>query len=166
MLTTEEILDIKEMINSFSFEDLIKIDLRAAVLLITENQYVLSYTKNYGLGYHRNRLYKIYKYIYGDENNFKNYNSLIKANIIFDEGHLIFYFYDLNNLNKNNYNYFINFYNDNKDILNSISKKCFLEISFFNKYNNEYINSDTFEDLINYFNTHTINNTNNKLKKR
>ena len=44
--------DVKETINNFSFEDLVKRNHIAAVIFFTDNQYVISYTENHGKGFH------------------------------------------------------------------------------------------------------------------
>ena len=68
MLSFEEYnFDLKEMIESFDFLEFIKPnnkkfkDYRAGILLITDNKYIISYSRDYGYGDHLPAFARLFK---------------------------------------------------------------------------------------------------------
>ena len=145
--------NITEMITSFSFEDLIKIGYRGAILIVTDSQYILSYTDNYGKGAHSIFINKILNNIFVNKEK-DNSRKVIKANMYSDNKHLAIYFYGFDNITYNHYKNFMQFYNDNKEILNYISDKYILEVGFYDKFEKKNINTNSFDEIINFLKAH------------
>lgn len=158
--------DIKEMINSFSFENLTKNDDSAAVLFFTDNQYITSFTEDYGNGLHFCTLARIYQDIHGGGEIPKNYNDLdsidviydnlknyFTANIYFVDNEITFYFNRLDNINKYNVNSFLKFYEDISYIFNKYN----ILVGFYDKYNIKVFNTNNFDEIIRYLKEHIDN---------
>ena len=109
-----------------------------AVLLITNKQYVLSYTEGYGQGVHYYTLYRIIKDLHGGgdmtlEESKKLHiliHNYIWARIIFENGSGYINFTDLNNLNAENYQVFCAFYDDYNETIKAICNKYDFVVRF------------------------------------
>ena len=154
--------DIKEMIRSFSFDDLIKRNYIGAVLFFTNKQYVISYTENHDKGYHDSALAHIYKDIHGGGKISKEeYNNIIdkiknymNAKMFFYKDKINVFFTGLDNLNTNNFNSFSTFYSSFNGIFKILGTKYDLNITFFDQDKNTYVSTNNLYILYNYLENH------------
>ena len=143
--------NITEMITSFNFKDLI--GYRGAILIVTDSQYILSYTDNYGKGAHNIYIDKVLNYIFVNKEKDSS-RKVIKSHMYTDNKHLYIYFYGFDNITYNQYKNFMQFYNDNEEILSYISNKYILKVGFYDKFENKYINTNSFDEIINFIKAH------------
>ena len=170
--TTEEIINlyntknidkynfnIKSEIDSFSFEDLVKRNRIAAILFFTDNQYVISYTENYGKGSHDITLTRIYKDIYGggkitSDKEYEEIKEKLKdyifAKITFFTNRIHIFFEGLDNLNNKNYNSFLTFYDNFNELFKVLSTKIDFKVSFFNSNKRTFMTTNSFDFLLEY----------------
>ena len=164
-MNKEHNFNINDLISNFTLDDFIgrgkKLGLynNSAVLLITNKQYILSWTKNFGMGFHYEALAQIYKYI--------NEGSLLKnsleefkferkvskcmhAKLFYLNGSGKMIFYGLESLNYKNYKMFLEFYNDYNKILERICNENDFEIAFKDKSTNKIIISKNLDKLLKY----------------
>lgn len=179
----EEDFNIKDLITCFSFDDFINkgkttgLYNNSAVLLITNKQYILSWTNNFGMGFHYPALAQIYKYI--NEGGFVR-NSIeelkleykvskyIHAKLFYlnNSGNMIFY--GLDSLNYKNYNVFLNFYNNYNDIIKKICEENNFKVAFKDKNINKFVSSKSLDKLLKYLQENldynkVINNDNEQI---
>ena len=175
--------NIKELINCFNLNNFINRGKKAglynnsAVLLLTNKQYILSWTNNFGMGFHYPTLAQIYKYI-TDGGIIKNSIEELKLERIVSKcmhaklfyinnsGKMIFY--GLDSLNYKNYNIFLNFYNDYNNIITKICEENDFEIAFKDKNINKFVSSKNLDKLLKYLQENldynkVINNNNEQI---
>lgn len=175
--------NIKELINCFNLNNFINRGKKAglynnsAVLLLTNKQYILSWTNNFGMGFHYPTLAQIYKYI-TDGGIIKNSIEELKLERIVSKymhaklfyinnsGKMIFY--GLDSLNYKNYNIFLNFYNDYNNIITKICEENDFEIAFKDKNINKFVSSKNLDKLLKYLQENldynkVINNDNEQI---
>lgn len=156
---------INDLINSFNLDDFIKKGKKmglynnSAVLLITNKQYILSWTNNFGMGFHYDTLAQIYKYIYDGEpikNSLEEFklerkvSKYMHAKLFYLNGCGKMIFFGLESLNYKNYKIFLNFYNDYNKILERICNENDFEIAFKDKTVNKMVSSKNLDKLLDY----------------
>ena len=159
--------DIIKMTNEFDFNTFIEKgksnNKNNAVLIITNKQYVTSYTDNYGEGYHSIALIRMLKEILGgglisnnkEANQYnKDYKNYIHARMSFENNSGSILFFGLENLNKENYNIFLKFYDDWNETLNHLCKNNKLYIGFMDEKSKSFISSDSLDKLLIYLKKH------------
>ena len=164
-MNKEHNFNINDLISNFTLDDFIgrgkKLGLynNSAVLLITNKQYILSWTNNFGMGFHYEILAQIYKYITEGspiKNSLEEFklerkvSKYMHAKLFYLNGSGKMVFYSLESLNYKNYKIFLNFYNDYNGILEKICNENDFEIAFKNKNNNKMISSKNLDKLLEY----------------
>ena len=168
MLSFEEYnFDLNEMIESFDFLDFIKHnnkrfkDYRAGILAITDNQYIISYSRDYGYGDHLPAFARLFKDLDGgglltkkkaEKIYLEGIKKYVIAKIYFgyennNEG--IILFDHLENFNKNNLKFFYEFYNDYNSTIESICNNSNFQVAYFDE-NNKIIASKDMNNLLLY----------------
>lgn len=163
--------DIIKMIDEFDFNTFIEKgknnNKNNAVLIITNKQYIASYTDNYGEGYHSIALIRMLKEILGgglisnnkEANQYnKDYKNYIHARMSFENNSGSILFFGLENLNKENYNIFLKFYDDWNETLNHLCKNNKLYIGFMDEKSKSFISSNNLDILHNYLERHLDKN--------
>ena len=175
--------DTNELINSFNFDDFILKGSKAkynnsAVLLITNKQYILSWTSNFGMGFHYSTLAQIYKDIHdggrieSSIEEFKLENKVSKfmhAKLFFLNNSGAMLFYGLESINYKNYKIFLKFYNDFNETIKKVCMNNDFKISFKDKTINKYVSSKSLDKVLEYiqknldFNKKTIDDSDEKV---
>lgn len=140
-----------------------------AILIITNKQYVLSYTEGYGQGNHYDTAYRIMKDLHGG--GFMTYreakrshgqlHNYIWARSLFENGYGAITFMDLNNLNSKNYEVFYTFYNDYNETIKMICQKYNFVVRFTYRDNENKlvaIESKSLDELLYFLQNHPNKN--------
>lgn len=153
--------DIKEMISIFDFDNFIKRGKKrisnSAILLITNKQYIISYTANKGKGYHSFAFTRLLKELMGGGSINSSKEAIeikkmlekyIHARILFEDNNGAIIFSGLNNLNKYNYNIFLQFYDDYNEVIKNICNKNKFIVGFYNEADKQFITSKDLDKLL------------------
>lgn len=168
MLSFEEYnFDLKEMIESFDFLEFIKPnnkkfkDYRAGILLITDNKYIISYSRDYGYGDHLPAFARLFKDLDGgglltkkkaEKIYLEGIKKYVIAKIYFGyqnnkEGVILFE--HLENLNKNSLKFFYDFCNDYGDTIKNICNNSNFQVAYFDE-DKKIITSKSIDNLLSY----------------
>ena len=177
MLSFEEYnFDLTKMIEDFDFLEYIKSnnkkfkDYRAGILVITDKQYIISYSRDYGYGDHLPAFSRLFKDLQGgglltkrkaEKIFLEGIKKYIIAKIYFgyknnNEGVILFD--RLENLNSNNLKLFYEFYNDYSTIIKTICNNNNFVVAYFDE-NKKIITSKDMDNLLAY-----VKNKKNKAK--
>ena len=168
MISFEEYnFNLKEMIESFDFLEFIKPNnkrfknYRAGILAITNKQYIISYSRDYGYGDHLPAFARLFKDLNGgglltkkkaEKLVLESRKKYITAKLYFgydnnNEGVILFD--NLQNLNNENFKLLYAFYENYNDIIKSICKNTQFCVAYFDE-NKKIVTSKSMDDLILY----------------
>ena len=168
MISFEEYnFDLNEMIESFDFLDFIKPsnkrfkDYRAGIVVFTDNQYIISYSRDYGYGDHLPAFARLFKDLEGgglltkrkaEKTYLEGIKKYVIAKIYFgyennSEGVILFD--HLKNFNKNSLKFFYDFCNDYNDTIKSICNNTNFQVAYFDE-NKKIIASKSMNNLLLY----------------
>lgn len=171
--------DIHKMIDSFDWYDFMSRGAHktsygiasgeecsnASLLLITNKQYILSYTEGYGQGVHYDAAARIIKDLHGGGYLTKKeamqshgcLHNYIWARIIFENGIGAISFMDLANLNSKNYELFCCFYNDYNETIKVLCNRYNFVVRFTYRDENKKliaIESKSLDELLLFLQNH------------
>ena len=157
--------DIIKMIDIFNFDDFIKRGKKrisnSAILLITNNQYIISYTQNKGKGYHSFAFTRLLKELNGggDISTLeeaiaikRELDKYVHARILFEKNSGAIIFSGIKNINTDNYNILLKFYDDYNDIIKKIASENGFFVGFYSNTNKNFISSKDLDKLLQYIN--------------
>jgi len=150
--------DVKEMVDSFSLEDFFisednKIE-REAFLLITDNQYILGYSKSFGYGEFNEAISNTIREIYGLKNfkyrrEIENISDIIKGNFItakIDSSkrngiYIEFNINECSRISENQFSLFKDFFDEYNDIIKMYSMNFgYPLVKYYLPNDNTYVN--------------------------
>ena len=168
MLGFEEYnFNLKEMIDAFDFLEFIKHNNKnfnegkSGILVITNKQYIISYSRNYGYGNHLPAFARLFKDLQGggfltkkgaEKIFLEGIKKYIIAKIFFGYENTntgVILFDRLENLNTQNLEVFYEFYNNYNKIIEDICKNYNFEVAYFDK-SKKIIKSKNMDNLLLY----------------